>query len=209
MNSDSQDELPTDDTVASAPPDPETERVAPLTEAETKSSEEQPAAESSGNYANLDPKWLMLERVSSAISYVVFIAIAGTVCYFVGRKAEPPIPYILAGILVAAVPLLLWLTWFWPKWAYRRWSYLIGPKLIELRYGVIWQSSVMVPISRLQHVDMQRGPLERKLGLASLVLHTAGTQDATHTIPGLEFQTASLLRDQLIDVANRGAARSQ
>lgn len=165
--------------------------------------------ETEADYSTLDPKWLILERISSAIGYGIFATIAGAISFFVSREADPPVPLILSVVAIAALPLLIGLVWFWPKWSFRRWSYSIGPKLIELRHGVIWQSSVMVPMSRLQHVDMQRGPLERKFGLASLILHTAGTQDATHTIPGLDFQTASQLRDQLIDVANRGAVRSK
>jgi len=165
--------------------------------------------EPEADYSTLDPKWLILERISSAIGYGILATIAGVISFFVSREADPPVPLILSIVAIAAVPLLIGLVWFWPKWSFRRWGYLIGPKLIELRHGVIWQSSVMVPMSRLQHVDMQRGPLERKVGLASLILHTAGTQDATHTIPGLDFQTASQLRDQLIDVANRGAVRSK
>ena len=197
---------PEDETELSVDPTPVVTEE-PLSNAQDVATEPTRAREQV-DYQRLDPKWLILERISSAIGYGIFSAIAATICVVVANNTEPPVPLILAIVGVALIPIVLLLIWFWPSWAYRRWSYCVDPKLIELRNGVVWQSSVMVPISRLQHVDMQRGPIERKFGLASLILHTAGTQDATHTIPGLRYDTASSLRDQLVDAANRGALRS-
>ena len=197
---------PEDETELSVDPTPVVTEE-PLSNAQDVATEPTRAREQV-DYQRLDPKWLILERISSAIGYGIFSAIAATICVVVANNTEPPVPLILAIVGVALIPIVLLLIWFWPSWAYHRWSYCVDPKLIELRNGVVWQSSVMVPISRLQHVDMQRGPIERKFGLASLILHTAGTQDATHTIPGLRYDTASSLRDQLVDAANRGALRS-
>ena len=41
-------------------------------------------------------------------------------------------------------------------------------------------------------------PLERAHGLASLILHTAGTHEATLVIPGLDADEAARLRDRLV-----------
>jgi hypothetical protein len=60
----------------------------------------------------------------------------------------------------------------------------------------------MIPLSRVQHVDLERGPIERHFGLASLEIHTAGTQNATHKISGLAAETANQVREELIAEAN-------
>ena len=92
---------------------------------------------------------------------------------------------------------------FWyPIRNYSRWSYRVSEENIELRNGVIWRRSVLIPLSRLQHVDLHRGPLERHFGLSSLELHTAGTKNASHTIPGLEDDLAHSLRDELVTAAH-------
>ncbi len=49
--------------------------------------------------------------------------------------------------------------------------------------GVATDTSV--PYVRVQHVDTTRGPVERAIGLASVVVYTAGTRGADITIPGL------------------------
>lgn len=66
-----------------------------------------------------------------------------------------------------------------------------------VRRGNWWQSETLVPISRVQHLDLKRGPLERGLGLATLVVHTAGTRQATVNVQALDAADAERLRDRL------------
>ncbi|HEU4391489.1 MAG TPA: PH domain-containing protein [Blastocatellia bacterium] len=105
----------------------------------------------------------------------------------------------LAGWSVLAV-FFGWITIWRPKRLYRAWSYRIDDRILETRSGLIVKVSRLLPLSRLQHVDLHRGPLERLFGLSSLVLHTAGTREATITIPGLDPADAATLRDHLIQI---------
>lgn len=88
-----------------------------------------------------------------------------------------------------------------PSWNYSRWSFRMDEKVLELRFGIFWQMSVLIPLSRLQHIDLHRGPLERTQGLASLEIHTAGTKHASHRLPGLDVEDAIQLRDNLLSYA--------
>ena len=72
-----------------------------------------------------------------------------------------------------------------------------------VRRGIMFRRLVVVPYGRMQYVDVQAGPLARKLGVARVQLHTASpATDAS--IPGLGPVEADRLRDQL---ASRGEAR--
>ena len=55
----------------------------------------------------------------------------------------------------------------------------------------------IVPFVRVQHVDTQRGPIERAAGLSSVVVYTAGSRGADVTIPGLTPERAEALQEQL------------
>jgi membrane protein YdbS with pleckstrin-like domain len=153
----------------------------------------------------LDTRWVGLSRLVNAFAFSIVAAIilgVGTILLFTlpsGWNLLVPTIW-LAAVIWTAIGVI-----WWPRWQHKRWSYRLGSRLLELRYGVIWQVSVAIPLSRLQHVDLHRGPLERRWGLASLEMHTAGTRDASHTVPGLDVATASTLRDQLITAANRGS----
>jgi len=77
--------------------------------------------------------------------------------------------------------------------------------VLETRSGRVFQRARLLPLSRLQHVDIESGPLERMFGLAALVLHTAGTHSANIRIPGLEAVEAARLRDHLIEIGGDDA----
>ncbi|MDR0184280.1 PH domain-containing protein [Lysobacter arvi] len=68
---------------------------------------------------------------------------------------------------------------------------------LAVRRGRLWQRETRVPASRVQHLDLKRGPLQRHRGLATLVVHTAGTRHSAVTVPHLDAGDAERLRDLL------------
>ncbi|MEO5630176.1 MAG: PH domain-containing protein, partial [Thermomonas sp.] len=66
-----------------------------------------------------------------------------------------------------------------------------------LRQGRLWFRETRVPASRVQHVDIKHGPLERRFKLATLVVHTAAAQLSGITVRGLDQADAQRLRDAL------------
>jgi hypothetical protein len=119
--------------------------------------------------------------------------------------SEPAVyPWVFAGWLLL-VGLFAFLTYWRPPRLYRAWGYRIDGKVLETRSGLVFRINKLLPLSRLQHVDLHRGPLERIFGLASLILHTAGTSQAQITIPGLDANLATRLRDHLVEVGGDDA----
>ena len=45
---------------------------------------------------------------------------------------------------------------------------------------------IHVPRSRVQHTDVSQGPVERRFGLGTLVIYTAGTDYARVDLAGLD-----------------------
>jgi len=78
---------------------------------------------------------------------------------------------------------------------HQRWT-LDGAGL-WLRQGRLWWRETRVPTSRVQHVDIKHGPLERRFGLATLVVHTAAVHLSGITVRGLDDADAQHLRDTL------------
>src|SRR5690606_5200956 len=84
-----------------------------------------------------------------------------------------------------------------PRARYRSWGYRLRDADLLVRRGVLWRTISIVPHARIQYVDTRRGPLERALGLATVVVYTAGTRGAAVRIPGLDAARAEALRDRL------------
>ena len=80
---------------------------------------------------------------------------------------------------------------------WRRTSWLLDDAGFNLRRGHWWHSETRVPQSRVQHLDVRRGPLQRRLDLSTLVIHTAGTRFHAVSVNGLDAGDAERLRDAL------------
>ncbi|WP_340678142.1 PH domain-containing protein [Paraglaciecola sp.] len=73
--------------------------------------------------------------------------------------------------------------------------------------GLIFKKLVSQPISRIQHVELKRGPLERYKNLATLQVFSAGGAQHTFEIPGLDLETAQRLHQFVLqhkDLAQYG-----
>ncbi|RQG97001.1 PH domain-containing protein [Natrarchaeobius chitinivorans] len=84
---------------------------------------------------------------------------------------------------------------------YQVWQFEIEPDALYLERGVITFVETAVPFVRVQHVDTQFGPIERALGLSSVVVYTAGSRNADVRIPGLTPDRARELQDTLRELA--------
>ncbi len=103
---------------------------------------------------------------------------------------------VAGGILIVAVLGVVYVVF-----NYRAWRFEIRDNDLYLERGVFTCVTTVVPFVRVQHVDTQRGPVERFLGLGSVVIYTAGSRGADVTIPGLTPERASELQDRLRNLA--------
>jgi membrane protein YdbS with pleckstrin-like domain len=108
-----------------------------------------------------------------------------------------PWRYAIAGALLGAA----FGAWLGNKhWKHTHWR--LDDDGFSLRRGRLWRAETRVPASRVQHLDLKRGPLQRRYGLATLVIHTAGTRHSAVSIGGLDADDAERLRDQLAHQAD-------
>ena len=87
------------------------------------------------------------------------------------------------------------------RWS--RMSWRLDGRGLQVRRGLVWKSEILVPRSRVQHLDLERGPIERRHGLATLVVHTAGTRLYALRQSGFLDDDAVALRDALLPEAER------
>lgn len=107
--------------------------------------------------------------------------------------------WIPAGVLLVVI--------IWGLWLIRRqvsaMSYLELAEDLVIRKGRVFRQVSSIPYGRLQYVDLQSGPLERKYGMATLQIFTASPSTSA-TIPGLLIETAEQMRERLMQ---RGEAQ--
>lgn len=84
---------------------------------------------------------------------------------------------------------------------YRVWRYEVREDALYLERGVLTRVRTVVPLVRMQHVDTARSPIQRTLGLSSVVVYTAGSRGADVTIPGLAVERGEDLQRRLKQLA--------
>ncbi len=108
--------------------------------------------------------------------------------------SHPLIALGLVLLLLAVVGLVSWVAWRFTR-------FRVAPHQVELRSGVLFRQHRQVPFERVQAVELSRPILARLLGLAQVVVQSAGGSDSQLTLAFLPLARAEGLRDELLVLA--------
>ena len=109
-------------------------------------------------------------------------------------------------VLFPLIALIAWLIVFLPWRRYSARGFTMDRDRLRVVKGVLFRHDTVVPFGRVQHIDVERGPVERYYGLATLVLHTAGTHNASIHLPGLGEADALAMRETIREKIARAGA---
>jgi membrane protein YdbS with pleckstrin-like domain len=158
------------------------------------------AAAAADGFRHLDPRAVPFQRTVAAIVSAV-LAVVTAVGALAGAAANYESPAVVALIGLAwfvGNGLLAWHGQRWQAIDYAHTTYRVDDRGLEIRRGVFWREAINVPRSRVQHTDVSQGPLERRYGLGTLVVYTAGTEHAKVTLGGLDYAVAMGIREHLM-----------
>ncbi|WIB77674.1 PH domain-containing protein [Curtobacterium sp. MCPF17_002] len=149
-------------------------------------------------WTRVSPKLVWTELITTVVIGVVVTAgcvLIGIVSGGFGRTAGAVwlsiaiVVFVIAGITAALTPRRV-----------RAIGYALRDDDLVLRRGLMWQRFTAVPYGRMQLVDVNRGPLDRVLGMSELKFVTAAASTNVR-IPGIPFVDADDLRDRLVELA--------
>lgn len=147
----------------------------------------------------ISPKASTVWRISSAIFTGGFLIILGILIflsfYFDWFEWIKITLYIITAI--TTLNLIYRLT-IYPVYMQHTWRYEIDEDFVQIKYGFINRYHAIIPMSRVEYVNTDQGPLLRKFGLASL---TIGTLTSPHEIPALSNDEAAEIRSKIVYLA--------
>lgn len=157
-----------------------------------------PAWPATGDWQALPPAASRVAALAGALAAIPFCTVGGilSMAMLDGWLAR------LGALLVVAVAIATCGALLGRARA-RRTHWKLDPRGLQVRRGLVWKHELLVPRSRVQHLDIERGPIERRFGLATLVVHTAGTRLHALRQAGLRDADALALRDALLPEADR------
>ena len=149
-----------------------------------------------------EPAWSLsrsaigLWVTESVISSLILGALAAVAAVFVPSDAPGVLPELRwaapAAVLLYAAIAIGVRPWF--KHRVYRWE--ITAEAVFTRTGWLTQTWTLVPISRIQTVDVTRGVLQQMFGLSTVAVLTASSQGTVH-IWHLESDVAQQVADDL------------
>jgi membrane protein YdbS with pleckstrin-like domain len=148
----------------------------------------------------IDSRQITLDRINGLIISACLIVgyLVGLVSYYFSISEPDWIFWAVNGGSLLFLLAIGTLSFVWPPTEFRHTSWRLMATGLEIRRGVFWKHQISIPSSRVQHVDVSQGPLQRNFGIGTLTIHTAGTSNASVELAGLAFETATALRDQLV-----------
>lgn len=129
---------------------------------------------------------------TSAVSTLIPFLIFGVVCVF-ANPTSPTVYWAVSAAGMVLVPLTGWLA----ARRIRHTQWRLDDNALAVRRQRLWFSDTRIPRARVQHLDIQRGPFERRAGLSTLVVHTAGSHLHALRVSGLDQTDAEQLRELL------------
>lgn len=132
------------------------------------------------------------------VAVALFVICVVLVALTLAAAAVPPLRMVVRGPAgLVALPGLALLSVFIAWFAYKSAKvirYGVREHDIIVQSGIFWRKETIQPITRIQHVEITRGPLDKRFGLANLRLFSAGTGHLTFEIPGLAVDVAERIK---------------
>ena len=148
----------------------------------------------------LDPQYVTLQRklgwIGAVVTSLMMLPAALVIIFAVPLSTV--FSRLLLAVWFAGSVANAWWQQKRPALEYRYTSYCVDAGGICIRRGIFWRTVISVPRSRVQHTEVSQGPLERKYGLGTLTIHTAGVNHAMVSLTGLSFERAQQIRDFLL-----------
>ncbi|RYZ22958.1 MAG: hypothetical protein EOO16_06875 [Chitinophagaceae bacterium] len=142
-----------------------------------------------------DAGYRRLLRLEWRLTALFCFAAAAALFYFVPSWRDRTAMFATGGAL--GVLLLFWYLLIEFGWPWR--GYALRTHDITYRSGWIFRRLQVCPFNRIQNCSLSRGPLDRRYGVATLVLYTAGSDSADMKLPGLPVATAESIREFLLN----------
>jgi len=145
-------------------------------------------------FNSLDSNFFKVMIIKRLIFIIVLLGVVTFGYYTIDSSKISGLVFILigSGAIVLSV-LILFLT----KLYFRNKKYRLYNKNITYQEGVIVHHETVVPFSRIQHVEIDEGPLERFFSLATLSIYTAGDSGKDLKISGLKIELAQDIKDYI------------
>ncbi len=142
-------------------------------------------------FVSVDRRYVWGSLAGVVVTALVVVVVIGLIVW----RTESFVVPVAVGVGIVAVLVAIGVVLVVES---RRLAYQLRERDLSLRSGAIRHRVETIPFSRVQHVSVGRGLLERSLGLATLQVSSAGPD---LSVPGLSPEAAEQIKFAIADRA--------
>lgn len=147
-------------------------------------------------YKSLDKKAITIMRINAFISLLI-VCIIFFIFQALNIDMSREVSYIVYPIFGILLFILLLNALIFPSIRYQRYKYYISKEMVDVKKGLFIITRSLVPIERVQKIELTNGPIDRYYGLSTVVIYTAaGTVD----VKFLDNDEAQKITDELNNI---------
>lgn len=150
---------------------------------------------SPNSFTPADPSYFKVKLTTWAITWGLILLVSLIPVILLATGVEVLLWLVILPVLLVVIIALLTLRILRRQVAVL--GYLEREDDFVVRSGVMWRKQLVIPYGRMQYVEVNSGPLERRYGLCQLTLNTAGAGATAH-VYGLPEAQGQLLRERLV-----------
>lgn len=144
----------------------------------------------------MHPKAVKLSMITSLLFHAVVFVIVLVLLAVAQFKDWPVWPFAVAEAVIVISGFIF--TGIIPRLQFIRFAYFTDQEEIRICKGLWWISDIIIPMVKVQHVELESGPLMRRSELAHVTVVTAATR---HRIYGLERADAEAVQRRIAEWA--------
>lgn len=139
--------------------------------------------------------WRMIRMIGHVIALLILAALIGMDIAFHWWNW---IGWVLYGLVGLTVLSGIYSIGVEPAILQSTWRYDVSEEYIQLKHGALTHVHVLVPMTKVEYVTTNQGPIMRKYGLYNIQI---GTMASSHHIPAVPESEALALREQIARLA--------
>lgn len=144
------------------------------------------------NFEFLDIQFRKSQLISVVLFYIgAMIMMVVSLLLFKELEIQPS--WIILVVIIWLVLFSISIIYVIKSYNYE--GYALREKDIMYKSGIFFKSVTIIPFNRVQHCEIQQGPIERYFNLGSLLLYTAGGSSSDLIIKGLIYSKAQVLKE--------------
>lgn len=148
--------------------------------------------EPQNQFVSLHKDYYKVMIIKRMVFFLVLFIVLVTL-FFLGRFDA--VSNVWLGLSGSLIVVFFALVFMLARVFFKRKKYRLFDKNLTYQEGVLVHKETVVPFSRIQHVEIDEGPLERYFSLATLSIYTAGDSGKDLRINGLNIEVAQETKD--------------